>query len=119
MAPKKSKKNGLSQITEAFNNNKDSDRLGNLKTIDVISATWQWKDDDEAIEFGSGFAYRIEVPQYNDLKVCCPAIPDSKGGTSSEFNLNFQDFSYDSDMNSLTIRGEKEGRDYEVCLTFS
>lgn len=118
MATKKSKKNSLGQITEAFNNNTDSDRMGNHKTIDVRSATWQWDDDDEPIEFGSGFAYHIEVPQYNDLKVCCPAIHDSKGGTSSEFNLNFQDFSYDRDTNSLTIRGEKEGRNYVVCLTF-
>jgi hypothetical protein len=107
------KKNKVA-IANAFVNNVDTNQGGNEKSIGVISAIWKWEHVEQPCHFGSGYAVRSNYYATRDIILNCSCIKDQVGGVSSTFSTAFQHFEYIKKYNLITIRGNKEGRNYSV-----
>ena len=105
-------------ITNAMNENQDSNHFVGYKTIDVDRAIWNWENNSNPIVFGPGYAYRSSFPATGDTIFNCPFIDGGAGGPSPTYSTAFQRFSFNKKQNILTIKGNMQGRKYTVKIFF-
>ncbi|MFV0423749.1 hypothetical protein [Oleidesulfovibrio sp.] len=105
-------------LGDAFNANPDVKEHASERYIAVQEAVWEWENNPNSISFEGGTAWRSTFYATGDSELHCDCIEDQAGGVSSVFSVAFQKFSYDEAENTLTVRGEKEGRRDTVTITF-